>query len=117
MPLTFRGLDDLERTFRSAIKARAEAIIERLGPATPFTQRKRLAELATKNRLAAIGQSESWADDGGLVSYGPDRADIYRRFATYLDKILKGAKPANLPVEQPTKFDLIINLRQRSRSA
>jgi putative tryptophan/tyrosine transport system substrate-binding protein len=111
IPLTFRALDDLDRTFQSAIYERAEAIIERLGPATPFIQRKRMAELARKNRLPAIGQSETWADDGGLVSYGPDRADMYRRFATYVDKILKGAKPANLPIEQPTKFELVINLK------
>jgi putative tryptophan/tyrosine transport system substrate-binding protein len=70
-----------------------------------------MAQLAMKNRLAAIGQSQSWADDGGLVSYGPDRANIDGRFATYVDKIRKGAKPANLPVEQPTKFELIINLK------
>jgi putative tryptophan/tyrosine transport system substrate-binding protein len=111
IPLRFRGVEDLERTFQSAVKAQAEAVIERLGPATPFGARKRMAQLAAKSRLPAIGQSESWADDGGLVSYGPDRGDIYRRFAVYVDKILKGAKPADLPVEQPTKFDLVINLR------
>lgn len=111
VPLIFKNVNELDRTFQSAIKARADALIERLGPATPFAQRKRMAELAAKYRLAAIGQSESWADDGGLVSYGPDRGDIYRRFAVYVDKILKGAKPADLPVEQPTKFDLVINLK------
>ncbi|MBI4529395.1 MAG: ABC transporter substrate-binding protein [Deltaproteobacteria bacterium] len=110
IPLKFRAIDELERTFQSAIEGRAEAIIERLGPATPFPQRKRMAQLATKNRLPAIGQSETWADDGGLVSYGPDRADMYRQFAMYVDKILKGAKPADLPIEQPTKFELVINL-------
>ena len=64
-----------------------------------------------QNRLPAVGQSESWADDGGLVSYGPDRGDMYRRFAIYVDRILKGSKPADLPVEQPTKFELVINLK------
>ncbi len=111
IPLTFRKIDELDRTFQSAIDGRADAIIERLGPATPFAQRKRIAQLAAKHRLPAIGQSESWADDGGLVSYGPDRGDIYRRFAIYVDKILKGARPADLPVEQPTKFELVINLK------
>jgi putative ABC transport system substrate-binding protein len=111
IPLTFRKIDELDRTFQSAINGRADAIIERLGPATPFAQRKRIAQLAAKHRLPAIGQSESWADDGGLVSYGPDRGDMYRRFAIYVDKILKGAKPADLPIEQPTKFELVINLK------
>jgi putative tryptophan/tyrosine transport system substrate-binding protein len=111
IPLIFRRMDELEHTFQAAIKMRAEAVIERLGPATPFTHRKRIAQLATTHRLPAIGQSESWAGDGGLVSYGPDRADMYRRFAVYVDKILKGFNPADLPVEQPTKFDLVINLK------
>ena len=109
--LIFRSVGELDRTFQSAIKGRADAVIERLGPATPFTQRKNIAQLAAKYRLPAIGQSESWADDGGLASYGPDRGDMYRRFAIYVDKILRGAKPADLPVEQPTKFELVINLK------
>jgi putative tryptophan/tyrosine transport system substrate-binding protein len=111
VPLMFRTVDELEPAFQAVMKARPDAIIERLGPATPFTQRKRTAHLAMQNRVPAIGQSETWADDGGLVSYGPDRADMYRRLAVYVDKILKGAKPADLPVEQPTKFELVINLK------
>jgi putative ABC transport system substrate-binding protein len=111
IPLTFPRIEALEPTFQSVVKVRAEAVIERLGPATPFSRRNRIAQLARKYRLPAIGQSESWADDGGLVSYGPDRADMYRRAAVYVDKILKGAKPAELPVEQPTKLELVINLK------
>ncbi len=64
-----------------------------------------------QNRLPAVGQSESWADDGGLVSYGPDRGDMYRHFAIYVDRILKGAKSPDVPVEQPTKLELVINLK------
>ena len=111
VPSIFRRVDELERAFQSVMKARPDAIIERLGPATPFTQRKRMAQLAMQHRVPTIGQSETWADDGGLVSYGPDRADMYRRLAIYVDKILKGAKPADLPVEQPTKFEFVINLK------
>jgi putative ABC transport system substrate-binding protein len=110
IPLTFPRIEELEPTFQSVAKVRAEAVIERLGPATPIGRRSQVAQLARKYRLPTIGQSESWAGEGGLVSYGPDRADMYRRAAVYVDKILKGAKPADLPVEQPTKLELVINL-------
>jgi len=75
------------------------------------TQRRRLVDLAAKKRLPAIYQTKEFVVDGGLISYGPDFADLYRRAATYVDKILKGANPADLPVEQPTKFELVINLK------
>jgi putative tryptophan/tyrosine transport system substrate-binding protein len=110
VPSIFRHVDELERAFQSVMKARPDAIIERLGHATPFTQRKRTAQLAMQNRIPVIGQSETSADDGGLVRYGPDRADMYRRLAIYVDKIFKGAKPADLPVEQLKKIELIINV-------
>jgi putative tryptophan/tyrosine transport system substrate-binding protein len=107
--LTFRGADDIERAAQSAIKARAEAIIDRIGPGIPLAQRRRFEELAIKNRLPTMRGSEVVTDV--LISYGPDRVDMYRRFAIFVDKILKGAKPAELPIEQPTKFELVINLK------
>ena len=75
------------------------------------SERRRLVDLAAKNRLPAVYTSRLYVDVGGLMSYGPNLADSFRRAATYVDKILKGAKPADLPVEQPTKFELVINLK------
>ena len=76
-----------------------------------FAERKPIVELAGKYRLPAIYPDREFVDEGGLMSYGADFTDIYRRVAVYVDKILKGAKPADLPVEQPKKFELIINLK------
>ena len=76
-----------------------------------FSERRRLVDLAAKNRLPAVYPQREFVDAGGLMSYGPDLADLFRRAATYVDKILKGAKPGDLPVEQPTKFELVINLK------
>jgi putative ABC transport system substrate-binding protein len=76
-----------------------------------FSQRKRLAELAMKHRLPTIVGPREYAEAGGLVSYGADNPDLFRRAAGYVDKILKGAKPGDLPIEQPTKFELVINLK------
>jgi putative tryptophan/tyrosine transport system substrate-binding protein len=75
------------------------------------THRKQIFELATKQRLPAIYSTKEYADAGGLMSYGANFPDLYRRAATYVDKILKGTKPADLPVEQPKKFELVINLK------
>ena len=102
--------DKLDSAFNEAKKARSTALV---GTHTsPFTtHQKRIVDLAAKNRLPAIYPREDYVDTGGLMSYGADRAEPYRRAASMIDKILKGAKPAELPVEQPTKFELIINLK------
>jgi putative tryptophan/tyrosine transport system substrate-binding protein len=76
-----------------------------------FAERKRIVELAGKHRLPAIYFQKEFVDEGGLMSYGADLDDLYRRAAVYVDKILKGAKPADLPVQQATKFEFIINLK------
>jgi putative ABC transport system substrate-binding protein len=76
-----------------------------------FSYRKRIVDLAAKSRLAAVYAEREWPNVGGLMSYGPDVNDNYRRAAAYVDRILKGAKPAELPVEQPKKFELVINLK------
>jgi putative ABC transport system substrate-binding protein len=76
-----------------------------------FSERMRLLDLVAKNRLPAVYAQREFVDAGGLISYGPNLADLFRRSATYVDKILRGAKPADLPVEQPTKFELMINLK------
>ena len=109
IPLVIRGPEDLEPALQSIIKKRANGILSRLG--TNPIQLLRLIEFANKNRLPAIYEGTGSVEAGGLMSYGTDRDHIWRRFAIYVDKILKGAKPAELPVEQPKKFEFIINLK------
>ena len=101
--------NDLENAFSAMTKGRANALIALTG--TNFTYRGRIANLAAKSQLPAIYPGGEFVDAGGLISYGPDITENYRRAATYVDKILKGRKPADLPVEQPTKFELVINLK------
>ena len=101
---------DIETAFRAAIKGRAEAIITLSSPVLN-SNRAKVVEFAVKNRLTAIYHNSLYIEDGGLMFYGVKLADLDRRAAIYVDKILKGAKPADLPVEQPTKFEFIINLK------
>ena len=102
---------DFDRAFRDAAKARAEAALLRVSGPILGPQRKHVVELAVKNRLPAMYESAEEVQAGGLVSYGVSNTDLYRRAATYVDKILKGRTPADLPVEQPMKFEFIINLK------
>jgi putative ABC transport system substrate-binding protein len=111
IPVVVQGPDDIERAFRAMGKERVNGLVMRLPASGYSTHYKRVAELTMKNRLPAISTSTTWVDAGGLMSYGPDFSIGYRRAATYVDKILKGAKPADLPVEAPTKFEFIINLK------
>ena len=101
---------DIETAFRAAGKGRADAVLVQSTPVL-FSQRRQTTDLAVKNRLPAIYDTTEFLEDGGLMSYGANRSDLFRRAAVYVDKILKGAKPADLPVEQPTKFELVINLK------
>jgi putative ABC transport system substrate-binding protein len=105
------GLDDFGPAFAAAQRNPAQALVV-LGAPLFFTHRTRLVELAAKHRLPTMyHQREFVVGSGGLMSYGPDFQDLFRRAATYVDKILKGAKPGDLPIEQPTKFELVINLK------
>ena len=104
------GPDDFERAFSEMTGARADALTV-LTSATFSQGRRRLVDLAAKSRLPAIYPFREDVEAGGLMSYGPSIPDLFRRAATYVDKILKGAQPAELPVEQPTKFELVINLK------
>jgi putative tryptophan/tyrosine transport system substrate-binding protein len=101
---------DIETAFRGASKGRAEAVVG-LGGAVLNSERTQVVEFAAKSRLPAMYSIREYVEAGGLMSYGVSITDLDRRAATYVDKILKGAKPADLPVEQPTKFELVINLK------
>jgi putative ABC transport system substrate-binding protein len=105
-----RNPAEFDRAFLDMTRARAGALTVLPTPMF-FSERRRLVDLAAKNRLPAVFPYREFVDDGGLMAYGPDLAHLSRRAATYVDKILKGAKPGDLPVEQPTKFELIINLK------
>jgi putative ABC transport system substrate-binding protein len=108
--LDVEGPKDIEVAFREAAKGRADAVLA-LSSRVLLSHRKQIADLAVKSRLPAIYAQRAHVDDGGLMSYGASLADLYWRAAVYVDKILKGAKPGDLPIEQPTKFELVVNMK------
>jgi putative ABC transport system substrate-binding protein len=105
-----QGPADFDKAFAEMTNARADALMV-VGGTMLLIERRSLVGLAAKNRLPAMYGLREYVDVGGLMCYGPNNADMSRRAATYVDKILKGTKPTDLPVEQPTKFDLVINLK------
>ena len=108
--LEVRSLDDFESAFARAKKERAQALITTLGSVIA-TQQRQVLDFAVKNRLPAMYHTSEFVEAGGLMSYGPSQTDQWRRAADFVDKILKGTKPADIPVEQPMKFDFIISLK------
>jgi len=108
--LEVRGANDLEGAFRAANSKRVGALFT-LTDTVTINHQPRIVDLATKRGLPTLFQTRDFVDAGGLIFYGPNDADLYRRAATYVDKILKGAKPSELPVEQPMRFELVINLK------
>jgi ABC-type uncharacterized transport system substrate-binding protein len=110
VPIEARGPDDFAGAFAAAAQGRAQALL--VAPTgAAFAHRRLIFEFAAKQRLPAVYASREYAEDGGLMSYGVDSKDLIRRAVVYVDKILKGVKPGDLPVEQPTKFELVINLK------
>jgi putative ABC transport system substrate-binding protein len=105
-PVVVRGAEELSGAFESMVRERTDAVVIQ-----PILATRGAAQLAVENRVAAISTGRSFAEAGGLLSYAADQVDLYRRVAYFVDKILKGAKPADLPVEQPTRFELVINLK------
>ena len=114
-PLEVRDDSDIDRSFKAMIKERADALTMFPGHPVLFVNRKKIVELAANHRLPAMYSLIEFVDAGGLMFYGPDLLAGYRRAADYVDKLLKGAKPADLPVEQPTKFEFVINLKASRR--
>ncbi len=109
-PAEVRGPDDFERAFDAMSREKLDALMTLDDPLT-FRYRTQVVDFAAKKRLPAVYALSQFAAAGGLMAYGVDLSDLYRRAATYVDKILKGAKPGDLPVEQPTKFELVVNLK------
>jgi putative ABC transport system substrate-binding protein len=110
LPFEARNVADLDRAFTAIVDARADAAIT-FSDTLTYNSANQVAELAARNRLPLMSPFHEVASAGGLMSYGPSVPDLFRRAAGYVDKILRGAKPADLPVEQPTKFELVINLK------
>ena len=109
-PVEVRGRDELEGAFAAMVRERADGVVV-LPDSVLIAARNQVVLLAARHRLPAIYGQREYAEVGGLMSYGPNIGHQFRRAAVYVDKILKGAKPADLPVEQPTKFELVINLK------
>jgi putative ABC transport system substrate-binding protein len=105
-----QSLDDLPRAFAAMAEWQANGVIT-LNDASFFSQRERIVALTLGNKLAAVHPEAEFVEAGGLLSYGANLSDLFRRAAFYVDKILKGAKPADIPIEQPSKFDLVVNLK------
>jgi putative ABC transport system substrate-binding protein len=103
--------EDLDRAFSAITEQRAQALTVAGPSPVTFSNRAKIATFAQTNRLPSVYGGREFVNAGGLMSYAPSDPDLFRRAATYVDKILKGAKPADLPVEQPTKFELVINLK------
>jgi putative ABC transport system substrate-binding protein len=110
-PLEVRDVSDIDRAFAAITKERADAVTMFPGRPVFFVNRKKIVGLAAKNRTPVMYALDEFVVAGGLMSYGPDRSVTYQRAATYVDKILKGATPGELPIEQPTKFEFIVNLK------
>ena len=108
--LDILGPQDIDSAFQAAGKERADAVLV-LVSAVSLSQRPQILDLAVKNRLPVMFPQNEYVEDGGLMSYAPNYADLFRRAANYVDKILKGTKPADLPVEQPMKFEFLVNLK------
>jgi putative ABC transport system substrate-binding protein len=110
IPVEARGLDALEQAFAMMVRERAQAFVMQ-GDSVLYNNRSQIVEMALRNRLPAASLQKEYADAGFLLTYGADTRDLYRRAAGFVDKIFKGAKPADLPVEQPTKFELVVNIK------
>jgi putative ABC transport system substrate-binding protein len=108
--LEVRQPSDFDAAFQAASRERAEALIV-IGSRLMFLNRERVGEFVEKNQLILVGVPIWLMDVGALLSYGPNTSDLFRRASTYIDKILKGARPSDLPMQQPTTFELIINLK------
>ncbi len=115
LSLEVRDAADIDSAFKAMIKERADALTMFSGHPGLFVNRKKIGELAAKNRLPAMYPLSEYVDAGGLMFYGPDHLVEFRRAAYYVDKILKGSKPGELPIERPTKFELVINLKAASQ--
>jgi len=110
MSLAAPRLEDFEKTIDAAVRGHAQGIVVALGGWT-LSNRARISQLSLSKNLPVVSMSRLFAESGALLSYGPDLPAVYKRAATFVDKILRGTPPGDIPVEQPTKFELVINLK------